>query len=46
MNDIKVRLIMTVYNGAGFIRNALDSIPKRDDIEIIFVYDGSVDGSF
>lgn len=46
MNDIKVSLIMTVYNGAEFIRNALDSIPERDDIEIIFVDDGSVDGSF
>lgn len=46
MNDIKVSLIMTVYDGAEFIRNALDSIPERDDIEIIFVDDGSVDGSF
>ena len=46
MNNIKVSLIMSVYNGAEFIRNALDSIPERDDIEIIFVDDGSVDGSF
>ena len=37
---------MPVYNGEEFIEHALRSIPERDDIEIIFVDDGSVDGSF
>lgn len=43
---LKVSIIMTVYNGAEFIENALDSIPKRSDIEIIFVDDGSSDESY
>ena len=46
MDEIKVSLIMTVYNGAEFIKNALESIPVRSDIEIIFVDDGSTDDSF
>ena len=46
IDEIKVSLIMTVYNGAEFIRNALESIPKRHDIEIIFVDDGSTDNTF
>lgn len=45
IDEIKVSLIMTVYNGAEFIRNALDSIPVRSDIEIIFVDDGSTDNT-
>lgn len=46
MNEIKVSLIMSVYNGAEFIKNALESIPVRSDIEIVFVDDGSTDDSF
>ena len=45
IDEIKVSLIMTVYNGAEFIRNALESIPVRSDIEIIFVDDGSTDNT-
>lgn len=43
---LKLSIIMTVYNGAEFIKNALESIPVRSDIEIIFVDDGSVDDTY
>lgn len=42
---IKVSIIMPAYNSETFIRNALYSIPKRDDIEIIVVNDGSTDNT-
>lgn len=42
---IKVSIIMPAYNSEDFIRNALSSIPKRDDIEIIVVNDGSTDNT-
>lgn len=42
---IKVSIIMPAYNSKAFIRNALSSIPKRDDIEIIVVNDGSTDNT-
>ena len=32
---IKVSIIMPAYNSEKFIRDALSSIPKRDDVEII-----------
>lgn len=41
----KVSIIMPAYNSEAFIRNALSSIPKRDDIEIIVVNDGSTDNT-
>lgn len=40
---IKVSIIMPAYNAERFIENALASIPKREDIEIIVVNDGSTD---
>jgi len=42
---VKVSIIMPAYNSEAFIRNALSSIPKRDDIEIIVVNDGSTDNT-
>jgi glycosyltransferase involved in cell wall biosynthesis len=36
---------MPAYNSEAFIRKALSSIPKRDDIEIIVVNDGSTDNT-
>lgn len=40
---IKVSIIMPAYNSERFIYNALSSIPKTDEIEIIVVNDGSTD---
>ena len=40
---IKVSIIMPAYNSGAFIRNALESIPERSDIEVIVVNDGSYD---
>ena len=40
---IKVSIIMPAYNSEKFIYNALSSIPKTDEIEIIVINDGSVD---
>lgn len=42
---IKVSIIMPAYNSEAFIWDALSSIPKRDDIEIIVVNDGSTDNT-
>lgn len=42
---IKVSIIMPVYNGEEYIRNALESIPAREDIEVIVVNDGSGDNT-
>lgn len=42
---IKVSIIMPVYNGEEYIRNALESIPERSDIEVIVVNDGSDDNT-
>jgi len=39
----KVSLIIPVYNGEEFVETALQSIPKRKDIEIIIIDDGSTD---
>ena len=38
-----ISIIITIYNRAGDILTALKSIPKRDDIEVIVVNDGSTD---
>lgn len=40
---MKVSVIIPVYNQEELIIKCLDSIPKRDDIEIIVVNDGSTD---
>ena len=40
---MKVSVIIPVYNQEELIIRCLDSIPKRDDIEIIVVNDGSTD---
>jgi len=37
---------MPVYNGEEFVEHALESIPKRDDIEIIVIDDGSSDNTY
>ena len=46
-NRVRVSAIMPVYNVAGFIRRAVESILAQDlhDIELICVDDGSRDGS-
>jgi len=38
-------VIIPVYNGADTIGRTIDSIPAREDVEIIVVDDGSSDGS-
>ncbi len=40
---MKVSVIIPVYNQEELIIRCLDSIPKRDDIEIIVINDGSTD---
>ena len=40
---MKVSLIVPVYNQEELVLRALDSIPRRDDIEVIIVNDGSTD---
>ena len=42
---VKISIIIPAYNSGAFIRNALESIPKRDDIEIIVINDGSNDNT-
>ena len=43
MNKIKLTVALPVYNQEKLIIKALDSIPNRDDIEIIVCDDGSTD---
>ena len=43
MDKIKVSVIIPAYNSEKWIRDCLNSIPKRDDIEVIVVNDGSTD---
>ena len=45
-NKIKVSVIIPVYNQEKLVIRALDSIPKRDDIEIIVIDDGSTDSTW
>lgn len=40
---MKVSIIIPVYNQEDLLIRALESIPKRDDIEIIVIDDGSTD---
>lgn len=46
MNKIKVSVIIPVYNQEKLVIKAIDSIPKRDDIEIIVIDDGSTDNTW
>ena len=43
---MKVSIIIPCYNSAEWIEKCLKSIPKRDDIEIICVNDGSSDNTY
>lgn len=47
MEDIKVSIIVPVYNVARYLGECLDSIINQtlDDIEIICINDGSTDNS-
>ena len=42
---IKLSIIIPIYNGEEFIKRALDSIPVRDDIEVICIDDCSTDST-
>lgn len=42
----KVTIIVPVFNQEKLVLTALDSIPRRDDIEIIVYDDGSTDSTF
>lgn len=43
---MKISVLIPVYNQEELIIKALDSIPNRDNIEIIVCDDGSEDGTF
>ena len=45
-NKIKVTVIIPVYNQEKLIIKAIESIPKRSDIEIIVIDDGSTDNTW
>ena len=47
VNDIKVSVVMPIYNAYSYIRPALDSVLAQslEEIELICVDDGSTDGS-
>lgn len=42
---IKLSIVVPVYNQDNLIIRALDSIPKRNDIEILIIDDNSIDDS-
>lgn len=42
---IKLSVVIPVYNQEDLIVRAIESIPKRDDVEIIVVDDGSTDNT-
>ena len=46
MNEIKISVIIPCYNQQELVLKAIDSIPKRNDIEIIVIDDGSTDNSW
>ena len=46
MNEIKVSVIIPCYNQQDLVTKAIDSIPKRNDIEIIVIDDGSLDNTW
>ena len=43
---MKISVIIPVFNQEELVIKAIDSIPKRDDIEIIVIDDGSSDGTW
>lgn len=43
---IKVSIIIPAYNSEEFIEHALMSIPRRDDVEVIVIDDGSEDRTY
>ena len=43
---MKVSIIMAVYNQPELVVRALDSVPRRNDIELIIIDDGSTDTSY
>lgn len=45
-SNIKVSVIIPVYNQEKLIIKAIESIPKRSDIEIIVIDDGSTDNTW
>ena len=46
MDDIKLTVIIPVYNQEHLVIKALDSIPNRNDIEVIVIDDGSTDDTW
>ena len=42
---IKLSVTVCVYNQQNLILQALQSIPEREDIEVVIVNDGSTDGT-
>ena len=46
INNIKVTVIIPVYNQEKLVIRALESIPERDDVEIIIIDDGSTDNTW
>lgn len=46
MNEIKVSVIIPVFNQEELIIKAIESVPKRKDIEIIVIDDGSSDNTW
>lgn len=46
MNNYKISIIIPVYNQKELVIKAIDSIPQRNDIEIIIIDDGSDDGTW
>ena len=46
MDPYSLSVIMPLYNQEELFKTGLDSIPNRDDIEIIIIDDSSTDNSF
>lgn len=45
-SSIKVSVLVAVYNQEVLVVKALDSIPRRDDLEVIVTDDCSTDGTY
>ena len=46
MNEIKISVIIPCYCQQDLVIKAIDSIPKRNDIEIMVIDDGSTDNTW